>query len=194
MMLTSTNQREDIPRCRALGVSAYLIKPIRLAELRKAISKVLGEPSAPDGTLVVHSVEPPAPAGRKRRILLAEDNVVNQLLGMRLLEKQGYQVTVAENGKQVLDRLAASSFDAILMDVQMPEMTGFEATALIRRQEQSSGRHIPIIAMTAHAMVGDRERCLECGMDGYVSKPIRPQELYDLLQNLQRPAEVLSRQ
>ncbi len=194
MMLTSTNQRDDIPRCRALGVSAYLIKPIRLAELRTAISKVLGGPHSPtDGTFVLHSVQPPTPPGRKRRILLAEDNVVNQLLGMRLLEKQGYQVTVAGNGKQVLDHLAASSFDAILMDVQMPEMTGLEATAFIRRQEQSSGRHIPIIAMTAHAMVGDRERCLECGMDGYVSKPIRPQELYDLLQSLQRPAEVLSR-
>jgi CheY-like chemotaxis protein len=195
MMLTSSGQREDIPRCRDLGVSAYLIKPIRLAELRAAILKALDEPSlSGEGTLVPHVAQSPAPTGRKRRILLAEDNVVNQLLAMRLLEKQGYHVSVAENGKQVLASLAARPFDAILMDVQMPEMTGLEATALIRRQEQASGRHIPIIAMTAHAMVGDRERCLESGMDGYVSKPIRPQELYDLLENLQRPAEVLSRE
>ena len=190
MMLTSASQREDIPRCRNLGVTTYLIKPIRLLELRAAILRALAGPSAPSATLPASAAHEPAQAGGSR-ILLAEDNVMNQLLALRLLEKQGYQVTVAGNGKQVLDNLAAGAFDAILMDIQMPEMTGFEATLAIRREEQRSGGHIPIIAMTAHAMVGDRERCLECGMDGYIAKPIRPQELYDLLENLQHADEVV---
>ncbi len=193
MMLTSTGQREDIPRCRELGVTAYLIKPVCMLELHAAILKVLSEPSSPSEQPPLPPGEQlPAPPVRKRRILLAEDNTVNQLLALRLLEKQGYQVTVAGTGRQVLDTLAAGAFDAILMDVQMPEMTGLEATTLIRREEQASGRHIPIIAMTAHAMVGDRERCLECGMDEYISKPIRPRELYDLLESLQQPQEILA--
>ncbi len=187
MMLTSTGQSHDAPRCRDLGVTASLIKPIRLIELRTAISNALAEQaSAFDPRPLPSAVKSPRAPGHQRRILLAEDNPVNQLLARRLLEKQGYHVTVAANGKQVLTNLAGGVFDAILMDVQMPEMTGLEATAMIRREERTSGRHIPIIAMTAHAMVGDRERCLEGGMDEYISKPIRPAELYDLLENLQR--------
>jgi len=187
MMLTSASQREDISRCRHLGISIYLIKPIRLLELRSAILRTLGgAPSNSDAAGTNRTGELlPQPA--RNRILLAEDNTVNQLLARRLLEKRGYQVSVAGTGRQVLACLAASPFDAVLMDIQMPEMTGFEATALIRREEQKSGQHIPIIAMTAHAMVGDRERCLEGGMDGYISKPIRPEELYDLLENLHDP-------
>jgi CheY-like chemotaxis protein len=112
------------------------------------------------------------------RILLAEDNAVNQKLAGFLLAKRGHTVAVAANGKQVLNMLQAQQFDLILMDVQMPEMDGLETTAAIRRQEEGGGRHIPIIAMTAHTMVGDRERCLTSGMDGYVSKPLRKDELY----------------
>jgi CheY-like chemotaxis protein len=117
-------------------------------------------------------------------VLVAEDNRVNQKVVTRLLEKQGHRVTLAENGREALDKLLLGGFDAILMDVQMPEMTGLEAARAIRRAERGSGRHIPILAMTAHAMKGDRERCLASGMDGYVSKPIRSRELLDALQGL----------
>ena len=115
------------------------------------------------------------------RILLAEDNLVNQKLALRLLEKRGFDVTVVGDGRAALVALEANSFDAILMDVQMPEMDGFEATAAIRAKEKSTGAHIPIIAMTAHALKGDQERCLEAGMDAYVSKPIRTAELFKII-------------
>jgi CheY-like chemotaxis protein/HPt (histidine-containing phosphotransfer) domain-containing protein len=111
------------------------------------------------------------------RILLAEDNATNQMLAVTLLEKEGHSVEVADNGREALAALARATFDLILMDVQMPEMDGFETTARIRAQERSTGRHLPIIAVTAHALKGDQERCLEGGMDGYVSKPIRSSEL-----------------
>ena len=117
-------------------------------------------------------------------MLVAEDNRVNQRVVTRLLEKQGHHVTLAENGREALEKLLLGGFDGILMDVQMPEMTGLEAAQAIRRAERGSGRHIPILAMTAHAMKGDRERCLASGMDGYVSKPIRSQELLDALQGV----------
>jgi CheY-like chemotaxis protein len=127
----------------------------------------------------------PAPASsRSLHILLAEDHEVNQHLVVRLLEKRGHHVTVAGNGREALEAVAREDFDAILMDVQMPQMTGIEATEAIRRGESGSGRHIPIIAMTAHAMKGDRERCLSSGMDGYISKPIRPQELFAALERI----------
>jgi CheY-like chemotaxis protein len=109
-------------------------------------------------------------------VLLAEDNAVNQRLALRLLEKQGHTVVVAINGKEAVEAVARERFDLVLMDVQMPELDGLEATALIRAQEQETGGHVPILALTAHAMKGDRERCLEAGMDGYLSKPIQTQE------------------
>jgi CheY-like chemotaxis protein len=121
------------------------------------------------------------------RVLLAEDNFVNQKVLRALLERQGHSVTLAVTGTEALAALVRQTFDVVLMDVQMPEMTGFEATEAIRRAESGSGQHIPIIAMTAHAMTGDRERCLSHGMDGYISKPVRPQELWKALENL--PAE-----
>ena len=126
----------------------------------------------------------PARPLRALHVLVAEDNRVNQKVVTRLLEKQGHRVTLAENGREALEKLLLGGFDAILMDVQMPEMTGLEAARAIRRAERGSGRHIPILAMTAHAMKGDRERCLASGMDGYVSKPIRSRELLDALQGL----------
>ena len=116
------------------------------------------------------------------RVLVAEDNAVNQRLASRLLEKRGHRVTVMVNGRNALEALANQTFDLVLMDLQMPEMDGFEATAAIREREKDNGGHIPIIALTAHAMKGDMERCLAAGMDGYLSKPIRPQELDDLLE------------
>jgi two-component system, sensor histidine kinase and response regulator len=121
---------------------------------------------------------------RRLRILLAEDNAVNQKIACRVLEKQGYEVTVAADGHQALAALAEAEFDVVLMDVQMPEMDGFETTAAIRALERETGRHLPIIAMTAHAMQGDRERCIAAGMDDYVSKPLKIQELIELLQKI----------
>jgi two-component system, sensor histidine kinase and response regulator len=116
------------------------------------------------------------------RLLLAEDNAVNQRLAVRLLEKRGHHVVVAGNGAEALAALEKQQFDLVFMDVQMPEMDGLEATAVIREKEKASGRHQPIIALTAHAMKGDREKCLAGGMDGYLTKPIRPQELDEILE------------
>ena len=118
------------------------------------------------------------------RVLLAEDNRVNQQLVVRILEKEGHRVTVAADGREAVEAWNKEPFDVILMDVQMPEMTGFEATEAIRHSERGTGRHIPIIAMTAHAMKGDREQCLACGMDYYISKPVRARDLLDTLEKL----------
>lgn len=185
MMLSSAGQREDAARCRALGLSAYLTKPIRQSTLLDAIMTALGAAgaaaAAADGPGVGR-------AGRSLRVLLAEDNAVNQKLAVRLLEKRGHRVTVANNGREALAALDRDRFDAVLMDVQMPEMDGFAATAAIRERERASGAHLPVIAMTAHAMKGDRENCLAAGMDGYVSKPLRPDELFTALEGLASPA------
>jgi CheY-like chemotaxis protein len=123
------------------------------------------------------------------RILLAEDNVVNQRLASRLLEKRGHVVLVANNGQEALDMLQAESFDLVLMDVQMPELDGLEATREIRKREEKTGAHISIVAMTAHAMDGDRERCIEAGMDDYVSKPVKPDVLFEVIERLQDKRE-----
>ncbi|MGO9273685.1 MAG: response regulator [Terriglobia bacterium] len=182
IMLTSAGQRGDAARCRELGVAAYLIKPFGQSELFDAIVRVLGageSHSAPATLVTRHSLR----EGKRRlHVLLAEDNAVNQKLAARLLEKHGHHVTVTSNGREALVALDQESFDVVLMDVQMPEMDGFEATAAIRAREQSTGRHLPIVAMTAHAMQGDQERCLAAGMDGYIAKPIKAQELIDLLE------------
>jgi len=184
MMLTSAGQRGDAARCRALGIVAYLIKPIRQSELLEAILLALGQ--APHDhiqprLITRHTLRE---ARRKLRVLLAEDNAVNQTLAVRLLEKRGHTVTVAGNGREALEARRKETFEVILMDVQMPDMDGFEATALIRAEEKQTGQHMPIIAMTAHAMKGDRERCLAAGMDGYVSKPVDPEQLFDALERI----------
>jgi two-component system, sensor histidine kinase and response regulator len=182
MMLSSAAQLGDAARCREVGIECYLTKPVRQSDLLRALRKTLGSVPA--------TARRPAPAlqrsPRPRRILLAEDNVVNQRLAVRLLEKWGHSVVVAPNGRQALDALAGGSFDLVLMDAQMPEMSGFEATAAIRERERATGGHIWIVAMTAHAMAGDRERCLRAGMDDYVAKPLRAQVLFDAIE--QQPA------
>jgi CheY-like chemotaxis protein len=181
MMLSSAGQRGDAQRCRELGVAAYLNKPVRQGELLDAILTALGTrpmKEAPPNLVTRHSLREKS---NHLRILLVEDNAVNQVLAVRLLEKRGHTVAVAGNGKEGLAALEKQSFDLVLMDVQMPEMDGFEATTAIREKEKTSGNHLPVIAMTAHAMVGDKERCLEAGMDDYITKPIRVEELSDLL-------------
>ena len=181
MMLSSAGQRGDAKRCRELGVSAYLTKPVRQAELLDAILTALGTKPTRESLPALVTRHSLREAGDHLRILLVEDNPVNQVVAVRLLEKRGHSVTVSGNGKEALAALEKQSFDLVFMDVQMPEMDGFEATAAIREKEKVSGHHVPVIAMTAHAMAGDRERCLNAGMDDYISKPIRPQELSDLL-------------
>jgi len=181
MMLSSAGQRGDAKRCRELGVAAYLTKPVRQRELLDAILIALGTRPAGEAVPSLVTRHSLRENSGHFRILLVEDNAVNQLLAVRLLEKGGHAVAVAGNGKEALATLKKQSFDLILMDVQMPEMDGFEATAAIRDLEKESGKHSPIIAMTAHSMAGDKERCLEAGMDDYISKPIRPEELIELL-------------
>ncbi len=178
MMLTSGGQTGDVARCRDLGIAAYMMKPIKQSALLEAILFALGTPTgsrqpAPASLVTPVAPEPP----RQLHILLAEDNNINQKVALRTLGKEGHTVVVAENGREVLEWLKTETFDLVLMDVQMPVMDGLETTAEIRRLEEGTGRHLPIIALTAHAMKGDRERCLDAGMDGYVSKPILIEEL-----------------
>jgi two-component system, sensor histidine kinase and response regulator len=184
MMLTSPGHRGDAARCEKLGVSAYLLKPIRQSELREAIARVLGAREQ-KGTIPLvtrFSLGAARNASEFLRVLLAEDNPVNQRLIVKLLEKRGHRVTLAGNGREAVEALQRASFDVVLMDVQVPETDGLEATAAIRMKENGAGAHIAIIALTAHAMKGDREKCLGAGMDGYLTKPIQPRELDKVLE------------
>lgn len=183
MMLTSAGHRGDAERCEELGVSAYLLKPIRQSELREAVAKVLTAKEKRDEIPLVTlpSMQEVFEPSVSLRVLLAEDNLVNQRLGIRLLEKRGHSVVVAGNGRETLEAFENGDFELILMDLQMPEMDGFEATAAIRERERKTGNRVPIVALTAHAMKGDREKCLAAGMDGYLTKPIRPAELDGVL-------------
>jgi len=185
MMLTSAGHRGDAARCQELGVSAHLLKPIRQSELREAIARVLGarEQKGAIPLITRYSLQDAREAPDSLRILLAEDNPVNQRLASRLLEKRGHFVVVAANGREALEALEKGSFDLVFMDVQMPVMDGFEATTAIRKKEAASGMHVPVVALTAHAMKGDREKCLAGGMDEYLTKPIRPQELDEILKS-----------
>ncbi|PXF58048.1 MAG: hypothetical protein C4B58_01430 [Deltaproteobacteria bacterium] len=210
ILLTSAGQRGDAKRCEELGISAYLHKPVKQSELLDAIKMALGHPSGERGPVITrHLIRE---ARKKLYILLAEDNIVNQKLAARLLEKRGYQVVVAPDGKKAVDAFEKEHFDLILMDIQMPEMDGLEATAEIRKREeqlkaqssklkakdgassdelsalsfQHSARseYVPIVAMTAHAMKGDREKFLEAGMDEYVPKPIKPENLFEVIKKV----------
>jgi len=175
ILITSAARSGDSDRVKKLGLAGYLLKPILPSELLDALRRVLAGAPAEAQVGQGEVVGPAAPGGAN--VLLAEDNKVNQILAVALLQKQGHSVTVAENGREALHQFERRDFDLVLMDVQMPEIDGIEAAKRIRKIESGSTRHIPIIAMTAHGMTGDRERCLEAGMDDYVSKPIDPAEL-----------------
>ncbi len=184
IMLTSAGQRLDENRCRELNIAGYLLKPVKQSQLLDTIVQTLVK-------IPTDEVKVPPSAHRKLKtstrrlgILLAEDNAVNRKLATALLEKMGHTVSVAENGREVLAACEERKFQLILMDIQMPVMDGLKATSAIREREKGTGEHLPIIAMTAHAMKGDRERCLDAGMDGYVSKPIDPNELFATIEEV----------
>ena len=191
MMLTTIGRRSARNNDRELGISTYLTKPIKKRDLMKAIISSLGtDPvSGKAPRSAEYEILPEYSPQRRRsslRILLAEDNLINQRLMVRLLEKSGHQVTLVRTGTAALDAIAKAGkpFHIVLMDVQMPEMDGFAATAAIRTREQVTGGHLPLVALTAHAMRGDRERCLRAGFDGYVAKPIRFEDLFDTIDRL----------
>jgi CheY-like chemotaxis protein/HPt (histidine-containing phosphotransfer) domain-containing protein len=176
VLLTSIGSPNDVARCRKIGVNAYLSKPVKHSDLLDALVTAFG----------VSTRRPPASSRpvrarvRPLRILVAEDNLVNRKLVTRLLQKRGHRISSVDNGRSALEAATSATgrqFDVVLMDVQMPEMNGLEATGAIRQRERASGRHVPIIALTAHAMPADRERCLAAGMDGYLAKPIDVEEL-----------------
>jgi signal transduction histidine kinase/DNA-binding response OmpR family regulator len=180
MMLTSGDRPGDISRCEELGIASYMLKPVKQSELFEAISRALGEPVAKRKRRDTRIDERLERIGSSH-ILLAEDSLVNQKLAVALLEKYGNTVVVANNGREALAALKTQQFDFVLMDVQMPDMDGLEATTTLREREKEAGEHIPVIAMTAYAMKGDRERCLAAGMDDYVSKPIHAEALFDTI-------------
>jgi two-component system sensor histidine kinase/response regulator len=173
MMLTSDARPGDRERCRGLAVE-FLVKPVKQDDLLTAILSALGTEPAHAPPVK----EAAAVGGVAMRILLAEDNDVNQFLMTRILTHKGHSVVVAGDGRAAVAALERESFDLVLMDVQMPEMSGIEATAQVRRGELGTGRHVPIIALTAHAMTSDREGCLAAGMDAYVTKPVRAADLF----------------
>ncbi len=176
LMVSSGDRSGDVAKCEELGVSAHLLKPVKQSELFDAIVKTMGLPHEEDSSEDArHEQEP---AALRLNILLAEDSPVNQKLAVALLTAQGHRVTTVDDGKQAVAAANAGTFDLILMDVQMPEIDGLAATSAIRVAERNTGRRTPILAMTAHALKGDRERCLAAGMDGYIAKPIRRKELF----------------
>jgi CheY-like chemotaxis protein len=179
-MLSSSGQYGDQPRSRELGVAEYLMKPVLGQDLHATICRVLdGRTPMKVEVTARRTVDR---AERALSVLLVEDNLVNQQVARGLLTRRGHGVTVAGNGLEALRELERQQYDVVLMDLQMPEMGGLEATAAIRAREAGTGAHMRILAMTAHAMSGDRERCLAAGMDGYVSKPIDPDDLYSTLE------------
>jgi PAS domain S-box-containing protein len=177
MLLVSADHADATTRAKAAGARATIFKPVKHSELLNTIQHILVVP-----TRIIAPSPPVVRATRPLDVLLAEDNLVNQRLAVRMLEKRGHRVTVVGSGKEAVTALEGQPFDLVLMDLEMPEMGGFEATAVIREKERASGQHVPIIALTAHAMKGDRERCLAGGMDGYVAKPILAQDLQDAIQ------------
>jgi CheY-like chemotaxis protein len=177
--LTSGARAGDTAKCTELDIAAHLVKPVKQSELLNAIMVAIAPISeTADGPSAHADVQSAHPA---LRILLAEDGLANQKLAMGLLQGWGHRVAIANNGREAVDLWASSPFDLVLMDVQMPELDGLDATRTIRQREQQTGGHIPILAMTARAMRGDREECLAAGMDGYISKPVRKQDLYDAI-------------
>jgi len=182
MMLTSAGQRGDAARCLNLGIAAYLVKPVGKRDLVQALVTALGQPAQSEPQLITrHTLRE---ARRSLHILVAEDNPVNQKVITRVLEKQGHLAELACNGREAVEMAFTNSFDLIFMDVQMPEMDGLSATSEIRSREQNTGRHVPIFAMTAHAMAGDADQCMSAGMDGYLSKPVNLDKLRKILDEI----------
>ena len=182
VMVSSAARPEDAARCRELGIDRYLTKPVVQSKLLDSILEVV----APPPTKVAGEPEPVAGDGHAQplKILLAEDGLVNQKVVVGLLTRRGHQVRVAEDGSRAVAAFADGDFDLVLMDVQMPDMDGYEATQRIREMERDTGHHTPIIAITAAAMKGDREKCLQAGMDDYIAKPISADALYEVVERL----------
>jgi CheY-like chemotaxis protein len=187
MMLSSAMRSGEGKRATDLGVRSVLTKPVTQSDLLDAILLALGNEAAAVKTLAETKLLPPAAGGL--RILLAEDNVINCAVATGMLSKHGHEVVHAANGREAVEALERERFDIVLMDIQMPEMDGFEATACIHELEKSGTAKTPIVAMTAHAMAGDRERCLAAGMDDYISKPLRKEELLAVLDRIQKKSD-----
>jgi CheY-like chemotaxis protein len=186
MLLSSADRSADVARCRELNIGSYLSKPVKPSDLLETLQLLLTPGMA--AAVPQRPQQPEMPRTcRPLHVLLAEDNLVNQKLAVRLLEKAGHTVAVTGNGREALDAIAHTNFDLVLMDVQMPVMGGFEATALLRERERGTGRHLPVVATTAHAMKGDREQCMAAGMDAYLAKPIQADELFSVLAELFPP-------
>jgi signal transduction histidine kinase/DNA-binding response OmpR family regulator len=190
VMLGASAIHSDAAESRRIGIQHYVVKPVSEVDLTATLQRALNV-LAKDRAATAPLPQPGAPEGASLRVLLAEDNIVNQKLGMRLLEKMGHQVTLAADGEKALRAYASGSFDVILMDVQMPEMNGLEATAQIREREKVTNEHVVIIALTAHAIQGDRDRCLAAGMDDYLSKPIHPDTLAEKLESIARQRQLV---
>jgi CheY-like chemotaxis protein len=191
LMLSSASTQGDAVRCKSLGINRHVLKPAKSQELFSALCEVVAESSTgadPSSSLSSKQGSGRGEGGLRLKILLAEDNVVNQRVAQRILEKGGYSVVVVDNGRKAVDEFFLQRFDLVLMDVQMPDMDGFEATAAIREREEWSTNRTPIIALTAHAMSGDRERCLEGGMDAYIQKPIDAAEMLSTIERLFYPS------
>jgi two-component system, sensor histidine kinase and response regulator len=183
MTLTSVDHYSDAERCRALGIASFLTKPIRQAELQNAMLQVIEKGLVKLPTPSSSAARNTDPQSLGLHILVVDDNSTNRNVATRMLTNAGYLVTSAENGREALARLEQTQFDLVLMDVQMPYMDGFEATAAIRKAEAVTDQYVPVIAMTAHAMKGDRERRLLAGMDAYVSKPVRTEDLRSVIES-----------
>ena len=188
MLLSSTGTANDIFRCREMGLDTHLMKPVKPSELHDAIVTLRGAPVT-QSAIPVGGIGGADHAGRTLKVLVVEDNRINQRLMAGLLEKSGHRVVVAGNGKDALDLLEEAVFDVVFMDVQMPEMDGLQATAEIRKREHSTKAHVPVVALTAHVMKSDRDRCIEAGMDAFLTKPVRYDELSRVLDDLMPPTE-----
>jgi CheY-like chemotaxis protein len=181
VMLSSGDHQDDARRCREVGANLYFRKPILRPRLHEQLQRFLRKRPSQADNGAASSVRPPT---RKVRVLLAEDNIVNQVVARKMLERSGHAVDCVTNGVQALARYQSQQYDLILMDVQMPQMDGCEATRRIRALEKERGGHVIIVALTAHVLKGDSEQCIRAGMDYYLSKPLRSHDLYELMQRL----------
>ncbi|WP_438016285.1 response regulator [Sorangium sp. So ce315] len=184
MMLSSTSAQADAARCRDLGVFAMVTKPVKPSHLQEAVFHAFGIPTRSALRSMDMRRALPGPRVRGLRVLVAEDNAINQKLMRRWLERQDHRVHIVENGRLAVEKIATGQYDVALLDVEMPEMDGLQAARAVRARERREGGHMPLIVVTAYAMKGDRERCLRAGFDGYVSKPVQVEELYDMIDRL----------